>query len=165
MYQGESTFSSHHMQLNDEESQHLVSTKTVIVLAKTLKTPSQVAIYADNYFTSITLVEYLKDKLGCRYVGTARVNRVGRAPLMSSKEMDKKTVPRGEYDYCSSNEILALRWKNNKVVTILSSDAGLQPVQSVKRYDRKAKKKVDVPCPNVINEYNRKMGASTSPIC
>lgn len=158
MYQGDPTFISHHTMLSQEESQLNVSTKTVLVLAKTLKKPSQSTIYADNYFTSIKLVEYLKDKMGCRYVGTARVNRIGSAPLMSNKEMDKKTTPRGHYDYCSSKGILALRWKDNKNVTVLSSDVGVEPVGNVKRYDRNKKKRVEVPCPNVIKQYNGKMG-------
>ena len=158
MYQGETTFTSHHTQLSPEESEMLVSSKTVVVLAKTLENPKDTAIYADNFFTSIGLVEYLKQKVGCRYVGTARQNRIGHAPLISSKEMDKKTHPRGDYNYCSSNGILALRWKDNKNVTVLSSDAGVEPVQKVKRYDRTSKKKVDVKCPNVIREYNGKMG-------
>ena len=158
MYQGETTFSSHHQQLTQEESQFLVSTKTVIVLARTLQTPSQVAIYADNYFTSIDLVEYLRDKLQCRYVGTVRSDRIGKPPLISNKELEKKSVPRGKYDYCSTNGTLALRWKDNKIVTVLSTDAGFEPVKTVKRYDRNAKKKVDVVCPNVIKEYNCKMG-------
>ena len=158
MYQGETTFSSHHQELTQEESELLVSSKTVIVLAKTLQTPSQAAIYADNYFTSIELVEYLREKLQCRYVGTVRVNRVGNAPLMPTKDMDKKSVPRGKSDYSSTNGILALRWKDNKIVTVLSSDAGFEPVKTVKRYDKNAKKKVDVTCPSVIKEYNGKMG-------
>ena len=71
LYQGDTTFSSHHLQLNEEGSNFLVSSKIVIVLAKSLKNPSQSAIYPDNYFTSIELVEYLRDKRGCHYVGTA----------------------------------------------------------------------------------------------
>ena len=158
MYQGETTFTSHHTQLSPEESEMLISSKTVVALAKTLQNPTQTAIYADNFFTSIGLVEYLQQKIGCRYVGTARENRIGRAPLISSKQLDKKAVPRGDYDYCSSNGILALRWKDNKNVTVLSSDAGVEPVQKVKRYDRNSKKKVEVKCPSVIKEYNGKMG-------
>ena len=158
MYQGETTFSSHHTQLTPEESEMLVSSKTVIVLTKTLENPTQTAVYADNFFTSIELVEYLKEKIGCRYVGTARTNRIGKAPLIESKELDKKSHPRGEYDYCSTTGILALRWKDNKNVTMLSSDAGLEPVQKVTRYDRTTKKRVEVKCPNVIREYNSKMG-------
>ena len=69
--------------------------------------------------------------------------------------MDKKTTPRGHYDCCSSNGTLALRWKDNK--NVLSSDVGAEPIGKVKRYDRNTKK-VEVPCPNVIEQYNGKMG-------
>ena len=158
MYQGESTFSTHHTQLSPQESLLQVSMKTVITLAKTLKNKAQSAIYADNYFTSFRLVKYLRDVFGVRYVGTARVNRVGQAPLKTIKDMSKKGTARGEYDYCSMDGILALRWKDNKNVTVLSSDVGVEPMAKVKRYDRSAKKKVDVPCPRVIKEYNGKMG-------
>ncbi|MCL4124286.1 UNVERIFIED_CONTAM: hypothetical protein GTU68_017636 [Idotea baltica] len=161
MYQGETTFTSHHTMLSQGESQMPFSTKTVLALAKTINRPDP-TIYADNFFTSIELVEYLKDNLGCRYVGTARDNRVGHAPLISPKELDKKTTPRGKYDYCSSNGILALRWKDNKNVTVLSSDVGVKPVGKVKRYDRYSKKKVEVPCPNVVKQYNKMGGINKS---
>ena len=84
MYQGDPTFSSHHVQLNEEETNFLVSSKTLVVLAKSLKNPSQSTIYADNYFT-IELVEYLRDNMGCRYVGTARDSRIGHLPLMPTR--------------------------------------------------------------------------------
>ena len=158
MYQGEPTFTSHHTQLSPEESKMLVSSKTVLALVKTVQNPTQTAIYADNFFTSIGLVEYLKANVGCRYVGTARENRIGIPPLKSNKEMNKKSVSRGDYDYATSNGILALRWKDNKNVTILSSDAGVEPMKKVKRYDRNTKKKLEVNCPSVIREYNGKMG-------
>ena len=51
-----------------------------------------------------------------------------------------KSTPRGTYDYMSTEGILALRWKDNRIVTILSSDEGLKPVQEIKRYDRQVKK-------------------------
>ena len=158
MYQGQTTFSSHPVDLNEEEEEHLLSTKVVIALAKTLKDPANSAIYADNYFTSIQLVEFLKDKFECRYVGTARPNRIGNPPLMSKKELEKKTTPRGKHDYVSCNGVLAMSWKDNKPVTILSSDAGVLPLSNVKRWDKDSKKKVDIPCPAVIKEYNGKMG-------
>ena len=57
----------------------------------------------------------------------------------------------------SSNRILALPWKDNKNVTLLCSDADVEPIGHVKRYDRSTKK-VQVACPNVIKQYNSKMG-------
>ena len=75
MYQGKSTFSCHPPALSEKEIGFLVSSKTVIVLLKTVKKPTEIAIYADNSFTSISLIEDLRDDYDCRYVGTARVNR------------------------------------------------------------------------------------------
>ena len=158
LYQGETTFSSHPTPLTEEESGFLVSSKAVITLVKTLKKPKETAIYADNWFTSIGLVQYLRDNYGCRYVGTARANRIGNPPLQDAKDMEKKSIARGKHDFCSADGILAMRWKDNKIVTVLSSDAGVEPMKTVLRYDRTAKEKVEVPCPNVIREYNGKMG-------
>ena len=53
----------------------------------------------------------------CRYTGTARENRVGNPPLMTSKAMASKKVPRGTYDYRSLDNIIVVRWKDNKPVT------------------------------------------------
>ena len=118
--------------------QQLISSKTVICLAKTIKEPNISTIYADNYFTSIGLVEYLRDKYRCRYVGTARVHRIGKPPLKEKKDMEK--MQRGTTDFCSTDGILALKWKDNKIVTILSSDVGVGPMDEVKRFCRNAKK-------------------------
>ena len=158
MYQGETTFSSHDVPLSEEESKFLVSSKTVITLAKTLKSPKSTTICADNYFTSMSLVTYLRDRYGIRYVGTARVNRVDKPPLMGPKEMEKKSVPRGTFEYCASDGVVAVRWKDNKPVTVISSDVGVMPLGTVDRYDREKKKKVPISCPRVINDYNDKMG-------
>lgn len=158
MYQGNTTFSSHPVDLTEEEDKQLLSSKLVIALAKTLKHPTNSAIYADNYFTSIQLVEFLRDKFQCRYVGTARPNRIGKPPLMSKKDMEKKATPRGKHDYVSCNGVLAMCWKDNKQVNVLSSDAGIHPLSVAKRWDKEARKKVDIPCPTVIKEYNGKMG-------
>ena len=60
MYQGATTFSSHTTKLTSEESQMLVSSKVVIALLKSNKDTSNITVYADNFFTSIGLAEYLK---------------------------------------------------------------------------------------------------------
>ena len=158
MYQGETTFPSHHTALSEEEKAMSVTTKFVVALVKTIQDPRNSAVYADNYFTSIGLAEYLRSQYGCRYVGTARENRVGFPPLRSVKEMNKKSVPRGSLDYVSSDGILVARWKDNNIVTMLSTDVGVEPIGEVERYDRGVKKRVPVPCPYVIEKYNSRMG-------
>lgn len=62
-------------------------------------------------------------------------NRIGKPPLKSFKDMEKKAVPHGMHDYITSDDgILALRWKDNKVVTLLSTDLGVEPISSVYHY-------------------------------
>ena len=41
---------------------------------------------------------------------------------------------------------------------MVSTNAGIEPMGAVKRYDRKEKKKIDVKCPDVIKGYNGRMG-------
>ncbi|KAK3885604.1 hypothetical protein Pcinc_010195 [Petrolisthes cinctipes] len=154
---GATTFSSHPVDLCEDEEQQLMSSKLVLVLAKTIQDLKNTTIYADNYFTSIQLIEFLRDKYQCRYVGTARPNRTGNPPLMSKKEMEKKSTPRGTLDYVSCNGVLAMCWKDNKQVTVLSSDAGVEPLSTAKRWNKDTRKEVEVQCPAVIKEYNRKM--------
>ena len=41
---------------------------------------------------------------------------------------------------------------------MVSTDAGIELMGAVRRYDRKEKKKIDVKCPDVIKKYNGRMG-------
>ena len=116
------------------------------------------AIFADNYFTSLELIRYLQTQ-NCRYTGTARDCRIGNPPLKPIKELQKKSVPRGTYSYMTTDDgIMALRWKDTKVVTVLSTDLGVEPVDKCLRYSKVTKKKEEVQCPNVIKYYNANMG-------
>jgi len=73
--------------------------------------------------------------------------------------MEKKAVPRGTCDYVTSDDgILAVRWKDNKIVTLLSTDTGMEPMSSVQQYCSDTKRKEEVSCPAVIKSYNAKMG-------
>lgn len=66
MHQGDSIFANHHTRLTEQESEMLVNTKTVVTLVKTLKKSNKRAAYADNFFTSFALLEYLRDNPGCQ---------------------------------------------------------------------------------------------------
>ena len=134
MYQGEHrpTFTNHQTQLTDYEKSMLLSSKTVIVLAKTVHTLENTTIFVNNFFSCIALVEYLRDHYKCRYVGTAKENRVGNPPITASHELNKKQVGRGTLDYSSTDGILVTPWKDNKVVTMVSTNAGIEPMGAVR---------------------------------
>lgn len=160
LYQGKGTLEAHDVLLTPEQKALKCTSQIVSVLASTMSSPTTTTIFADNFFTSLELVRYLRDQK-CRYTGTVRDNCIRKSPLMSSKKMEKKAVPRGTCDYVTSDDgILAVRWKDNKIVTLLSTDMGVEPMSSVTRYCSETKTKVPVSCPAVIRSYNGNMGGT-----
>ncbi|XP_031730561.1 piggyBac transposable element-derived protein 3-like [Anarrhichthys ocellatus] len=158
LYQGKTTLEGHDASLTPEQKALGATSQIVSVLASSMSSLTTTAIFADNFFSSLELVRYLRDH-NCRYTGTARDNRIRKQTLKAVKEMEKKTVPRGTCDYVTSDEgILAIRWKDNKTVTLLSTDVGVEPMSSVMRYCRETNTKEPVSCPAVIRSYNANMG-------
>lgn len=76
--------------------------------------------------------------------------------------MTKKS--RGYYEENISQilgvSVSVLSWKDNKVVNVfvLSTFAAALSEKSVKRLNRNTKQKVEIPCPDVISEYNAYQG-------
>ncbi|KAI3366108.1 hypothetical protein L3Q82_009927 [Scortum barcoo] len=158
LYQGKTTLEAHDIPVTPEQEAMGATSQIVSILASTMSSSTTTAIFADNFFSSLEIVRYLKDR-NCRYTGTARDNRIGKPPLRSIKEMEKKAVPCGTCSYVLSDDgILAVRWKDNKVVTLLSTDMGVQPMSSVSRYCSDTKRKEDVTCPALIKSYNANIG-------
>ena len=111
----------------------------------------------DNFFTSPELLRYLSSK-GIAATGTVRANRMENAPLQDIAKMAKEK--RGTSDVVTdvSSNVTAVRWKDNKIVNALSTFTGKEPIQLVKRFCKKEKKRVDIEQPNIINIYNKSMG-------
>ncbi|XP_039287759.1 piggyBac transposable element-derived protein 3-like [Nilaparvata lugens] len=103
------------------------------------------SLYFDNFFTSITLLETLKE-MGLHGTGTMRANRVEKAPLTDVKAMTKK-----ERGTCESIT-------DSNVVTMGSTKGGISPMSKVKRYSQALKKHVLVNQPASIVLYNTYMG-------
>lgn len=93
-------------------------------------------------------------------LGTVGKNRIPNCQFISEKLMNKK--PRGTpYKYKAffdSIPLTPVMWKDNKLVTLLSSYCGILPENTIFRFYKKTKRKVDVNCPAIIKEYNRHMG-------
>jgi hypothetical protein len=71
--------------------------------------------YLDNWYTSPDFCKSVADK-GTNIVGTVRPNQKNMPPNISSKNLKQ-----GEYQIWSSNNILCLKWTDNKDVHFLSS--------------------------------------------
>ena len=150
VYQGSASAGTNRSELG-------VSGDVVMNMTKKLEEGKGFKVYADNLFSSPPLVKKLKEK-GIWYTGTVRENRLKGCHLKPEKEMKKQG--RGDMDSLVDVDanIVALRWYDNKKVDVISSFVGEEPVTSVSRWDKKGKKKVDVPCPAAIHQYNKNMG-------
>lgn len=120
-------------------------------------------IYIDNFFTTLPLIIELK-KRGYDCTGTIKSNRVpSDCGLTESKQFNKNS--RGDFEEtvgCTERgeQILVTRWKDNAVVTVASSLGESCTTKKVSRWCKIEKKKISVPIPNVIDNYNRCMGGT-----
>ena len=129
----------------------------VMQLASTLPSGVNHKLFADNYFTSIPVVEELQAR-GIQYLGTVRGNRLKGCVMKDEKTL--KSEGRGSSDHRVEelNNCVAVRWYDNRVVNLLSSYVGTEPVTVAKRWDRKKKVHVEVPMPAIVQVYNKFMG-------
>ena len=99
-------------------------------------------------------------KRGIYSLGTIRRNRIPNCKFPSEKEFNK--LKRGSScEYVADADgvdLSVVMWKDNKIVTLVSSFTGEMPIHHVERVDKKLKKPVQVPCPNLVKEYNKHMG-------
>ena len=111
----------------------------------------------DNFFTNIDLLNYLQS-IGTGATGTVRANRDKKAPLKAITIMEKQE--RGSYDSAvdEKSNITVVRWKDNKVVTVASTYAGVEPIGVAQRFVRNERRRVGVPIPHCFQIYNHGMG-------
>jgi len=112
-------------------------------------------IYFDNFFCSYDLLCELR-QIGLRSTGTIRVNRCGKCPLLSEKDL--KRGGRGTFQCFHSENVKIIQWQDNRAVTIGTNFDSLEPIKIVQRYDRKNRERVNVSQPQTIANYNRYMG-------
>ena len=55
-------------------------------------------------------------------------------------------------------ELRAIRWFDNRAVTVLTTYEAIQPSTKVKRWDRKNGQEIQVGCPSAVVTYNQNMG-------
>ncbi|XP_045445825.1 piggyBac transposable element-derived protein 2-like [Melitaea cinxia] len=135
------------------------SSNVVVRMARVIPRHQNYQLYFDNYFTSLALLEYL-GKEGILSLGTVRRNRIPDCKLPADKEVMKKE--RGfSVEYVTNMggiDVSNVIWKDNKVVTLVSSFAGELPKAQVRRYDKANKKYINIDRPHIVGEYNRHMG-------
>ena len=114
-------------------------------------------VFADNFFTNLALVRALKTR-SLWFVGTFRSNRLKGCNLKTEKELKKEGRGASDTKAELMSNMAAVRWFDNKCADTLSSYIGQEPYGEASGYDKKERKKITIPCPAIIKEYNRVMG-------
>lgn len=136
-----------------------VSSNVVLRLTQTVPRHINHKIFFDNWFNSVPLQIYLT-KQGLLPLGTVRINRVPNSNM--PKESELKKNGRGamveKVATIDGTKISVVSWYDNKLVNLLSTYAGSMPTVEVKRFSKKDKTHIMVPCPRAVTIYNQYMG-------
>ncbi|KAJ8929582.1 hypothetical protein NQ314_017719 [Rhamnusium bicolor] len=135
------------------------TSNTVVPLCRAVPSNLNHMVYLDNYYTSLSLMSFLAAR-GIFALGIVRRNRIPNCKLPSDDQIKKENRGTSSEYICSFDgvEVTSVAWKDNKNVCLLYTFAGELPKGSVKRFDKKEKKSVEIQCPNLVLEYNKHMG-------
>jgi hypothetical protein len=86
-------------------------------------------------------------------VGTVRVSRKGLLDILKRKDR----MQNGESMFRTTGYVAAIKWQDNKPVTVLSTYHNTKHVTSVKWKNRDGTSSI-IPCPAAVAEYNAIMG-------
>ena len=136
-YMGGETFSE--VQFTEEETACGLGGQVVITLSKSISRPRLSTVCFDNFFTTIKLLKLLQSNMGLLATGTIRSNRLEQCPLKDDKKLLREG--RGSSDVRVKDNVACVKWADNKIVTPASSLTGVEPLSSVKRWDKTSKKK------------------------
>lgn len=135
------------------------SGNVVLRLAQIIPKKQSHKLFFDNWFTGVPLILTLA-KDGIHATGTVRSNRLPGVNLTS--DADLKRTERGSFTekiaLVGDTSLHAVKWHDNRAVTLLSNYMGAHPVTEVKRWDGKRKEVIKVPCPAVVRDHNKNMG-------
>lgn len=114
--------------------------------------------YFDNLFTNMAMLDYLKSK-GYHGTGTCRKNFLpNNLPLSDKKQMKKQQRGHFEGVIIKDYDIAITTWHDNSTVTVASTLYDAFPVGKCSRFSLEEKRRIEVPRPNAVEQYNRYMG-------
>lgn len=142
---------------NDKEKTSLgIGGMTVLDLLTRTNIPSNAGykVYFDNYFTSFDLLMHLTS-IGICATGTIRENRTKNCPLPRKEDFNK--LERGSVKTLASDKCVAIRYKDNSVLTVASNFESSE-IGTAQRWSREKKARVQIPQPLAVKNYNSFMG-------
>ncbi|XP_049829117.1 uncharacterized protein LOC126267851 [Schistocerca gregaria] len=125
---------------DSDQKEHGLGAGILKLLARTISNDYNHVIYSDRFFTSTKSVQLLLDR-NIFQTGTVMANRIKE---VASKFKRDQELQRGQWDEYvrKDQEICALKWKDNKSITFLSSCIGIEPEGTCKRWCNTEKAKV-----------------------
>lgn len=90
-------------------------------------------------------------------IGTVRLDRIpskAKGNLVAPELLERGNMS----IVTSSDNVILVRWKDNKAVHTLSTYCGSQPQDTASRWDRSKKQIIEVNCPYSVQQYNKFMG-------
>lgn len=111
-------------------------------------------LFMDNFFTTYELFRFLETK-NIYSCGTVILSRKNMPKTLIAQD---KNLKRGEFDWAVSNDnIICLKWKDKRCVSILSSLPDAVERIETERRERDGKV-IKINCPKAISTYNKNMG-------
>lgn len=137
---------------NSNTGNYSMCEKVVLNLCQPLMHTQRLVAF-DNFFTTYRLMRKMLSD-GLYACGTVRGNRSGLPEFLTNKNLKLK---RGEFSFETKSGVAAVRWKDNKDVTLLSTFHNPKDVVFVTRKQKDGSKEI-VFCPEVVRTYNNIMG-------
>ena len=145
-------------ELDDGKSGHLQKSAQVLTkLCDDLPGHKNYKVFFDNWFATLDLLHSFRSK-GIHAVGTNRLNRLRDCPLDANKDLMKNGRGAMDYHSDSNSGIMAVKWVDNSVVNLVSNFVGVEPIRKLKRWCGKEKVRKNIPCPQIVQQYNKSMG-------
>ncbi|GBN51322.1 PiggyBac transposable element-derived protein 3 [Araneus ventricosus] len=138
--------------MKSKKEKKTLSQRVVENLLSVAEIPAKHKIYKDNFLTSYDHFVSLRGK---RFfaTGTVRENRMAKCLLKSSKILEKMDRGISDRKFDTKNEIAAVRWNDNRVVSLITNFEDTRCFTKVERRMKGGKQKVGVP--SCVVSYNK----------
>lgn len=91
-------------------------------------------------------------------MGTARQVRLPNCDLEDEKSLKKKGRGSDDVRVEGNHNICAVKWSDNRAITLVLSFAGPEPVQKIQRWDKASRTYTEVERPYIVGVNNKYMG-------
>ena len=140
-----------------ESGENCTGSYAVLKLIETLPQHKSYKLFFDNWFCSLALCLELR-QIRFLIIATIRSDRIKSPPLVWERDLKKKGSGAYAYRTDIKSGISVLKWYDNTRVQMCSNYSDPAPTITIKRWDRKENKEIEISCPSIVAEYNTYMG-------